>query len=106
MGLRLSVATKNDLIYGCFEPNGGYDAGFTDDPKMDAFLFEQEALDMQSIETIEENERLQSHQGQEEFNRTVDWFDMNDYYMEYEVREPLDSARAECDVAISKIPQG
>lgn len=99
MGLRLSGATKNDLIYGCFEPISGYDAGYTNDPEMDAFLFEQEALDLKSMDTIEENERLESYQRQEEFNRTVDWFDYDWYdmddYMDYEVREPLDSVHVE-----------
>lgn len=56
MGLRLSGATKNDLIYGCFEPNGGYDAGYTNDPEMDEYLFEEDALDMKSMDVIEENE--------------------------------------------------
>lgn len=52
MSLRISESTKNNLIDTCFEPE--YDAGFTKDPAMDKFLFEEEDLFFRNLDLMEE----------------------------------------------------
>ena len=48
LALRISKAELNSLLYT--EPVGGYDAGFTNDPAMDEYLYEQESLDFLDID--------------------------------------------------------
>jgi len=86
MALRISVADKNMLIGFRLEGNGGFDAGFTNDPKMDEYLLQEEKLDMDSRDVVEFNEessmREELYHYEEPFDPGYycsDW-DFEDYY--------------------------
>ena len=77
MALRISKAELNSLLYT--EPVGGYDAGFTDDPAMDEYLYEQESLDFLDIDLQDRYNEYEQEQQERMDDGYIDYHDRYSY---------------------------
>ena len=75
MALRISNAELNSLMHVVGEGNGGYDAGFTNDPAMDEYLDMEAELFMLDIDLQERY----GNQEDDDYSCDEDWADHNWY---------------------------